>query len=320
MPATAEFTELTEPFRRELQVHCYRMLGSSDEAEDLVQETYLRAWRSYDTFEGRSSLRTWLYRIATNVCLNALESRARRPLPSGLAGPTDDPTALLAPARDDIPWLQPLPDRLWLTDPATVVTSRATVRLALIAALQHLPARQRAALILRDVLSFPVPEIATLLDTTKAAVNSALQRARAQLARLTPDDSLPEPSDPMRQDLLDRYVSAFEKVDIAGLTRLLAEDAVWEMPPRPDWFTGRDTIGRLIATRAPAGSRLISTSANAQPAFATYTPRADGLLHGYSIQVLTLSANHITRITAFHTPALFPAFNLPPTLTPIPVG
>lgn len=319
MTATADFTDLTEPYRRELLVHCYRMLGSVDEAEDLVQETLLRAWRSFSSFEGRASVRTWLYRIATNACLTALEGRSRRPLPSGLQGPSDDPTAPLAPRRLDIPWLQPLPD----ADPATVVAERADIRLAFIAALQVLPARQRAALILRDVLAWPVPEIATLLDTTKAAVNSALQRARAAVGDLDPDTT-PEPSSPARQSLLNRYIHAFERLDIPALTRLLADDVIWEMPPRPEWFRGRSTVARLIAHRAPATPRLLPTHANTQPAVAMYVPGDDGLLHPHSVQVLTLHNGEVAHVHAFHAPGLFAQFNLPETLpryplvTPIP--
>jgi RNA polymerase sigma-70 factor (ECF subfamily) len=320
VPATAEFTSATEPFRRELLVHCYRMLGSFDEAEDLVQETLLRAWRSFDDFEGRSSVRTWLYRIATNACLSALEQRGRRPLPSGLTTPSDDPTGDLAPNRLEVPWLRPIPDRLWDTDPATIVNSRASVRLALIAALQHLPPRQRAALILRDVLTWSIPEIATLLNTTTAAVNSALQRARTHLAQLpTEDDALTEPADPTQQALLDRYTQAFATVDISALTQLLAEDAIYEMPPRPDWFRGRDTVARLIAHRAPHGCRLIPIHANSQPAFAVYLPQPTHHI-AHSIQVLTLADTHITHVVSFHDATLFPAFDLPLTLHPIPVS
>jgi RNA polymerase sigma-70 factor (ECF subfamily) len=311
--ATAEFTDLTEPFRRELLTHCYRMLGSFEEAEDLVQETFLRAWRGFGDYEGRASLRTWLYRIATNACLTALEQRGRRPLPSGLAGPTEDPTGPLAPSRHDIPWLQPFPD-----DPATIVTSRSDIRLAFVAALQLLPARQRAALILKDVLDWPVPEIATLLNTSKAAVNSALQRARGTLDGVSPTSTVePIPAD--RQSLLDRYVSAFELLDIDALTRLLADDVVWEMPPRPDWFTGSATVARLIAHRAGPNSRLLPTHANSQPAFAMYIPGPDGVLHPHSVQVLTLHAGKISYVVSFHTPTLFPHFNLPPTLPRYPL-
>jgi RNA polymerase sigma-70 factor (ECF subfamily) len=313
--ATAEFTELTEPFRRELLVHCYRMLGSIDEAEDLVQETLLRAWRGFDDFAGRSSLRTWLYRIATNACLTALDQRSRRPLPSFLSAPSDDPTGPLAPPRHDIPWLQPLPD------PLDVVTSRADIRLAFIAALQLLPARQRAAVILRDVLEWSIPEIATLLATTPAAINSALQRARATLSRA----ALPDPVEPMgAAPLLDRYVTAFETRDLDTLATLLADDVTWEMPPRPEWFAGRTDVLALIARRAPTVCRLHPCTANGQPALAMYTPAPapnDPLLHPHSLQLLTPTPTptHIAHVVSFHTPALFPHFNLPATLPRYPV-
>ena len=197
MTVSEDFTGLTSRFRGELLAHCYRMLGSVDEAEDLVQETFLRAWRSYDAFEGRSSVRTWLYRIATNVCLTAIERRGRRPLPSGLGAPADDPQAPLEAARD-VPWLQPLPDTLVNRDqdPAAVTASRAGVRLAFVAALQYLSARQRAMLILRDVLEWPAADVAELLETTTTAVNSGVRRARAQLAQAMPaEDELAEPAD-----------------------------------------------------------------------------------------------------------------------------
>jgi RNA polymerase sigma-70 factor (ECF subfamily) len=307
----ADFTDLTEPFRRELLAHCYRMLGSIEEAEDLVQETYLRAWRSFAGFEGRASLRTWLYRIATNACLTALEQRTRRPLPSGLAGPTEDPLAPLAPHRHDIPWLQPFPD------PSAVVDARADIRLAFIAALQHLPARGRAALILRDVVGWPIPDIAALLKTTVPATNSALQRARATLRDASPG-AVAEPTSAQAQSLLARYVTAFESLDLDALTAVLADDVVWEMPPRPDWFRGRHTVARLITHRA-CRPRLIPVSANAQPAFAMYIPDSSGVYHPHSIQVLTLGATEVSHVVAFHTPTLFPIFNLPAP-HPIPIG
>jgi RNA polymerase sigma factor (sigma-70 family) len=202
MTASDDFTHLTGEFRSELLVHCYRMLGSADEAEDLVQETYLRAWRSYDGFEGRSSVRTWLYRIATNACLTAIERRGRRPLPSGLGAPGDDPAAPGA-AAPEVPWLQPLPDVLLAADhddPAAAAASRAGIRLAMVAALQYLSARQRAVLILRDVLDWPAAEVAVMLGTTTTAVNSGLRRARAQLAQALPDeDDVAEPAEPDRR-------------------------------------------------------------------------------------------------------------------------
>ena len=224
VPDRAEFAGSTEPFRRELLAHCYRMLGSVDDAEDLVQETYLRAWRSYDGFEGRSSVRTWLYQIATNTCLTALEHERRRPLPSGLGGPGQDP-GQPPTAGPDITWLQPIPDALVIpesADPAAIVASRESLRLALIASLQYLPPRQRAVLILRDVLAFPAAEVAEMLGTTTGAVKSALQRARARLDEAAPAaDQVTEPGEPEARALLDQYIAAFETADAAALERLL---------------------------------------------------------------------------------------------------
>ena len=219
-PGSDEFARLTDPFRAELLVHCYRMLGSVHDAEDLLQETLMRAWRSYGEFEGRSSLRTWLYRIATNACLRALETVARRPLPSGLGAPGEDPAGSLAEARPEVPWLQPIPDALLSSgtgDPAEITVSRASVRLALIAAMQYLPARQRAVLILRDVLGWRSAEVAGLLGTSTVAVNGALLRARAHLAQAAPaEEEISEPDDPAVQALLGRYAAAFENADVAG--------------------------------------------------------------------------------------------------------
>ena len=315
-----EFVRLTEPLRRELLAYCYRMLGSVQDAEDLVQETYLRAWRSYEGFEGRSSLRAWLYRIATNRCLTALEQTSRRPLPSGLGGPSDDPTLPLAPGRPEVAWLQPNPDALLATasgDPAAIVASRAGTRLALIASLQHLPARQRAVLILRDVLAWRAAEVAELLGTTTAAVKSALQRARARLEEAAPaEDQLVEPAGADQRALLDRYMKAFQDADIAALLRLLREDAQWEMPPLPAWFAGREAIGRFLASQvfgAPRAWRMVPTSANGQPAFATYLCGPDGGYHAHAIQVLTVTATGIARVVAFLDPSLFGAFGLPAT-------
>src|SRR6201990_3658985 len=217
MTVSEDFTSLTGRFRVELLAHCYRMLGSAEEAEDQVQETYLRAWRSYEKFEGRSSVRTWLYRIATNVCLTALERRGRRPLPSGLGGPQDDPAAPVVPGTD-VPWLRPLPDARLATDgadPAAIAVSRAGIRLAFVAALQYLSPRQRAMLILRDVLEWPAADVAGLLRPTTPPVNSGLRRARSQLAQAMPaEDKLAEPTDPELRAVLDRFSSAFENADV----------------------------------------------------------------------------------------------------------
>jgi RNA polymerase sigma-70 factor (ECF subfamily) len=310
-----EFAELTDRFRPELLTHCYRMLGSRHEAEDLVQETYLNAWRSFGSFEGRSSLRTWLYRIATNACLRALERGARRAMPSGLGAPSEDPTGPLEPHALEVPWLEPMPDAL--LDPAAIVESRHSTRLAFIAALQHLPGRQRAVLILRDVLAFKADEVAGLLDTSTAAVNSALQRARAQLASVAPTNyDLAEPSDPRRRELLDQYAKAFENADLEALLRVLTKDAVLEMPPVPTWFRGGDTIARFLVPRLePAGSlRLVPTAANGQPAFGLYLLGHGGVRRPHAVQVLTVGVAGVARIDMFHDPSLCVAFGLPASL------
>ncbi|MGH3860172.1 sigma-70 family RNA polymerase sigma factor [Actinokineospora sp.] len=310
--AGEDFARLTDPFRRELLAHCYRMLGSIHEAEDLVQETYLLAWRAYGDFEGQSSLRTWLYKIATRACLKALERGTRRPLPSGLAGPSADPN--VDPPQPETLWLQPFPDTLLAPDPADTVESRHTTRLAFAAALQHLPPRQRAVLLLRDVLAWQAAEVAQLLNTTTASVNSSLQRARAQLAAADPvEDKVMEPADPDRRALVDNYAKAFEDADIPTLMRLLTDDAVFEMPPIPTWFAGRDNVGAFLATRlrTPNAMRMVPTSANGQPAFAVYMRQDDGEHHAHAILVLTLAGSRISRITMFHDPHLFPTFGMP---------
>jgi RNA polymerase sigma-70 factor, ECF subfamily len=318
--ADEDFVQVTHPYRRELLAHCYRMLGSVHEAEDLVQETYLRAWRSYRGFEGRSSLRTWLYRIATNACLTALESRNRRPLPTGLGNPSSDPAEPLV-EQAEVPWLEPVPDAMvgiGAGDPATIVASRESVRLALVAALQHLPPRQRAILVLREVLRLSAAEVAEMLDTSTAAVNSGLQRARAQLeqAGLTEDDVV-EPTAPDQRELLDRYVQALENKDISAIVKLFTADAVWEMPPFAGWYQGPEVIGRLIDTRCPGGAggmRLVPAAANGQPAFGLYMRRDDGTWQAFHLQVLTLSAGGIGHVAAFFDLDLFATFGLPMTL------
>ena len=319
MPASDEFTLRTDPFRRELLAHCYRMLGSVHDAEDLVQETLLRAWRSYGEFDDRrASLRTWLYRIATNACLTALEQRGRLALPSELADPSAGSKWPLDGPHHEIAWLQPIPDTLLASaDPATVVASRGSVRLALIAALQHLPARQRAVLILRDVLAWRATEVAELLDTSTAAVNSALQRARAQLAQATPvEDQIAEPADADRRELLDQYVTAFVNADVTALVRLLREDVELEMPPFLSWFSGRHEVGTFLASRIGAARDrwpMILTSANGEPAVAAYLRGDDGAHHAHSVQLFTFAGSGIARIVAFVEPRLFPTFGLPPT-------
>lgn len=307
---TADFSEQARRFRRELLAFCYRMLGSADDAEEVVQETYLQAWRYYDTFEGRSSLRTWLYRIAARACLKALEGAKRRPLPSGIAGPSSDPDGALARDMPEVTWLQPFP-----SDPASIVETRATVRLALVAAFQYLPPRQRAVLILRDVLEWRAAEVGELLDMTTTAVNSALQRARAQVP-LVPND-VAEPSEPERRALLDRYAAAFETADVNGLVAVLTEDASWEMPPIPTWFAGRSTVVAFLASRQRAigGMPAIPTTANGQPAFALYARDAGGVHRPHALHVLTLTKAGISRIVSFQDPGLFPLFGLPPTVS-----
>jgi RNA polymerase sigma-70 factor, ECF subfamily len=323
-PPGEDFARLADPFRGELLAHCYRMLGSVQDAEDQVQETMIRAWRSYDDFEGRSSLRTWLYRIATNACLRALENRSRRPLPSGLAGPGGDPETAPTVERLDVPWLQPFPDALLAArdgapadpaDPAVIVASRESMRLALIAALQYLPGRQRAVLILRDVLGWRAAEVAELLGASTVAVNSALQRARARLEEVAPAaDEMREPTDPEDRGLLGRYASAFENADIAALTQLLHDDAEMEMPPIPTWFAGRDQIVAFLASyvlRRPGDFRMVPTAANGQPALACYMRGRDGIHRAHAIAMLTLAGSRIARIVSFNDPGLFTMFRLP---------
>ncbi|WP_026416651.1 sigma-70 family RNA polymerase sigma factor [Actinomadura oligospora] len=314
-----EFEELVDPYRRELLAHCYRMLGSVHDAEDLVQETYLRAWRSYGRFEGRSSLRTWLYKIATNACLTAIEQRGMRPMPTGLGGPTDEPERPVV-ATPEVPWLEPAPDGLLgadPADPASIVAARESTRLAFVAALQHLPARQRVTLILRDVLKWRAAEVADLFGTSTAAVNSALQRARAQLAEVGPQrDRLVEPTDPEQRDLLERYAKAFEESDIDGLVELFKQDAVWEMPPYPEWFVGPERIARLIRSKCgpePATFRLLPTGANGQPAYAVYKRGGDGAYRPFQIQVFDIARGGIQHASVFFDTRLFAFFGLPET-------
>jgi RNA polymerase sigma-70 factor, ECF subfamily len=316
MTVSEEFSSLVGRFRGELLAHCYRMLGSAEEAEDLVQETYLRAWRSYDEFEGRSSVRTWLYRIATNVCLTAIERRGRRPLPSGLGGPADPGVPLVA--GPEVPWLQPFPDALLAgEDPAAVAVSREGIRLAFVAALQYLSARQRAVLILRDVLEMPAAEVADLLGTTTTAVNSGLRRARAQLAQALPtEDNLAEPAGPERQALLERFAAAFESADVSALAELLREDVALEMPPALTWFAGRQAVVRFLVSSSlfdvPGRLRMVPVMANGQSAFAVYLREPGGAYHAYALTVPTVSTTGIARVVTFFNPGQFGSFGLPP--------
>jgi RNA polymerase sigma-70 factor, ECF subfamily len=314
------FVNDTEPYRRELLAHCYRMLGSPHDAEDLVQETYLRASRAYDGFEGRSSVRTWLYRIATNACLSALTHRSRRVLPSGLGAPEPDSDAVPVPAADVV-WLQPVPDGLVspeLADPAAVVAGREGLRLALIASFQYLPARQRAVLILRDVLAFPATDVAVMLDTSATAVKSTLQRARARLQELAPvADEIAEPAEPEARALLDQYIAAFEAADATALGRLLCRDATLEATPFLNWFAGNETCVAYLGFRvlgSPGDWRMLPTTANGQPAAACYTRDPRGVYQAYGIVVLTTTNEGISRVVSFGDPSLLPSFGFPPAL------
>jgi RNA polymerase sigma-70 factor (TIGR02960 family) len=308
-----DFGRLSKPFRRELLAYCYRMLGSAEDAEEVVQEVYLDAWRAFDGFEGRSSLRTWLYRIATRACFKALEKSSRRPLPADLSGPETNPSTGSVEHLPEVPWLQPIPDFLFASepaDPATVVVQRQTMRLALMGALQQLPPRQRAVLILRDVLQWRTTEVAQLLEMTTAAVNSALQRARAQVP--LGEEGLTEPAEPRQRALLDRYVTAFVTADVDQLVAVLAEDARWEMPPIATWFEGRDTILTFLAEqmRSVGPAELVATSANGQPAFAVYARGDDGASHPHALHVLTVTDEGVSRVVAFHGSGLFRLFGL----------
>ncbi|MBC8091393.1 MAG: sigma-70 family RNA polymerase sigma factor [Pseudonocardia sp.] len=313
-PAQDHFLELAQPYRRELLAHCYRMLGSVHDAEDMLQETMVRAWRGYDRFEGRSSLRTWLHRIATTTCLTALEGRKRRPMPAGLNGTGSDPDDPLLD-NPEIPWLEPISDAAVGADPASVAGVRSSIRLAFVAALQHLPARQRAVLLLREVLQWKASEVAELLGTSTAAVNSALQRARAQIELAAPtEDDAAAPLSQRQQDLLDRYVAAFEVKDVTGIVSLLAADVVWEMPPFEAWYRGREHVAQHLRTRCPGGPgdlRLVPIAANGQPGFAQYLRGPDGRCHAFNLQVLTFTGDDVTHVATFLDAGLFPAFDLP---------
>ena len=313
-----EFIRRTERYRPELLAHCYRMLGSLADAEDAVQETYVRAWRSFGSFEGRSSERTWVYRIATNTCLTALQHHSRRVLPSGLGAPSDDPSAPPGPADPGVAWLQPIPDMMIspdADDPATIVATRDSVRLALIASLQYLPSRQRAVLILRDVLAWPAAEVAELLGMSAAAVKSTLQRARARLHQVAPiADHLTQLTEPEHRALLDQYIAAFQNADAAALERLLRTDATLEAPPLRTWYAGITFCMPYMATHvlgSPGHWRMRPARANGQPAVAAYYRGSDGTYLPYGIVVLTATAEGISRITAFGDPGLVTAFGFP---------
>jgi RNA polymerase sigma-70 factor (ECF subfamily) len=318
------FSALFERHRGELQVHCYRMLGSLEDSEDLVQETFLRAWRRRSTFgaDGRFALRAWLYRIATNACLDVLRTRPRRVMPEDVAPPADPAAPLPPPA--DLPWLQPYPDRLLAPpeeEPGAVVASRETIELAFMAAVQHLPPRQRAAVLLRDVLGWPAKDTAELLETTVVSANSALQRGRAtlrqKLGERRTEWGRSEPSAEERE-LLRRFIEAHERADVAGLTALIREDARLTMPPIPTWFDGRDAI---MAAQAqgfePEFGRLrgLPTAANRQPAAAWYLKRpGESDYRPLAFDVLRIEGGLVAEIVSFVYPELFAAFALPPAL------
>jgi RNA polymerase sigma-70 factor (ECF subfamily) len=317
-PAPAATDGQLETHRTELTAYCYRMLGSSFEAEDAVQDTLVRAWKAMERFEGRSSLRSWLYKIATNVCFDMLDGRQRRALPMDMS-PAQSADTPLGPPLPEVSWLQPIPDARVMpagSDPAEVAELRESIRLAFVATLQHLPPRQRAVLILREVLQWPAAEVAELLGTTVASVNSALQRARATLAAndaaTTTQD--PRPLDDEQRDLLARYVDAFERYDMTALTALLTEDASWSMPPFDLWLQTHDDIRTFChGTGAGCeGSRLVATSANGSPAYAQYKPDPDGGFSAWSLQVVDVAGDRITGIMFFlDVEAYYPMFGLP---------
>jgi RNA polymerase sigma-70 factor (ECF subfamily) len=317
--ATDAFEAATAPFRRELLAHCYRMTGSAHDAEDLVQDTYLRAWRAFDRFERRSSVRTWLYRIATNVCLTALHQRARRPLPSGLGAPTTDPLAPPVGAPGDIRWLEPMPDQVALDDrgdPADVAVRRAQLRLALVAGLQLLAPRQRAALVLCDVMSWPAHEAAIAMGVSTPAVKSLLQRARARLAAAPAPGVVAEPTDPGARRVLDRYLDAFERSDMAALAALLTDDAVLEVTGTTSWYAGKATCVPFLAAYAigrPGEWLMRPLAANGQLAAAAYRRGDDGTHRAFAVVVLSTTTTHLSRITLFTDPTLFVRFGLPAT-------
>jgi RNA polymerase sigma-70 factor (ECF subfamily) len=318
-----EFEAATARHRRELLAHCYRMTGSAAEAEDIVQDTYLRAWQAFGRFEGRSSVRTWLYRIATNACLTHLERRSRRALPSGLGPPAPDPLEVPRPGPPGGRWLEPVPDRLVIDetgDPADVVAARASVRLALVAAFQVLPPRQRAALVLCDVLCLTPAGAAEVLDVSVAALKSLLQRARARLAQVPLNDAdLAEPSGPDARRVLDLYMAAFAASDMAALERLLAADAAIEVTGTVTWFSGKATCVPYLAAFAigsPGDWRLTGLRANGQLGAAAYRRGPDGGYHQFAVVVLATTSTQLKRISLFTDPELFAVFGLPAVLPP----
>jgi RNA polymerase sigma-70 factor (TIGR02960 family) len=316
------FRELTEPHRRELQLHCYRILGSMQDAEDLVQETLLAAWRGLEAFEGRSSVRTWLYRIATNRCLNALRARSRRPKEVQAMSDALEPTRRVDPI-----WLEPYPDVLLegIPDhspgPAARYEARESIELAFIAALQGLPPRQRAVLVLRDVLGFRNPEVAEMLDTGEASVKGALQRARAALRERLPDtdrERAPRPNSARERRLVGRFADAVENGDVDEMVALLTDDARLTMPPQPLEYQGHDAIGAFLRHREELRGRplrVVPTRANTQPAFGCYLPDTQtAVAHAHALFALTIEGDQVSAITWFGDNSVFPYFGLPRTL------
>jgi RNA polymerase sigma-70 factor, ECF subfamily len=309
------FQHLIQPFRRELAAHCYRLLGSLADAEDQVQETLLSAWRGIDGFEGRSSLRSWLYKIATNGCLDTIRRRPRRGLPMEHGAPAEPTAALLAP-DPELPWVDPCPDSLWqatLQTPEATLSARESVQLAFIVALQHLPATQRSVLILREVMGWPAAEVAELLDTSVASVNSALQRARATLdERRAKLGTAPQPD----EALLARYVHAWESGDLPALVALLHQDVITTMPPVPTWFRGSAALAKFLAPRigAPGDRRTVRVACADQLAFAFYRRQPDGTFRGTAIEVVVTAGGAITELHVFLEPALLAHFGLPAQL------
>ena len=316
--STTTDPQLLEQYRSELTGYCYRMLGSAFEAEDAVQETMLRAWRALDTFEGRAQLRSWVYRIATNVCLDVLGGKERKVRPMELGDAGRPVIESLAATRPDGDWILPMPDGRVIddgADPAEVAAAKETLKLAFIAALQHLPPKQRAVLVLRDVLRWRAAEVAELLDTTEASVNSALQRARAAIDErdLAPDE-IADPADEAQGDLLQRYMEAFENYDMQALTALLAEDATMSMPPYELWLTGHEHIVAWMTGPGHGceGSRLVPVAANGSIAFGQYRASADGGHEPWGLVVLETREGRVTGINTFlDTADLFPLFGLP---------
>ena len=329
-----EFSALTEPYRRELLVHCYRILGSFHEAEDLVQDTFLRAWKRLSTFEGRASFRAWLYKIATNACLDRLDQkRSRRFLPNTHL-PSSDPHAGISPPAPEMTWLEPFPDE-WLGDPAAVnpearYTNSESISLSFLTALQVLPPRQRAVLILRDVLDFSASETAEVLEITVSSANSALHRARTTLSQRyhgrEPEGSTISLTDERTQWLLEHFVQAWETADVEGLVALLKEDAILAMPPSPSWYQGREAIRIFVAMtvfgddgmfsgKASGRWQLVPTRANASPAFALYQRDEKDEYRAFGLHVLELDRDGLTQIISFIDPSLLSRFDLPATLT-----